>query len=121
MKQHFLLLVCVISFAAGCASLNFARRYNAGFWQGTAEGYAGPLSVLVETDENSIVNIEIEEEDEDPFIGREAIFQLLISVLDADSTDIDAVSGATASSNAFLEAVDNALQKAQFHANQQVE
>lgn len=90
----------------------FGKRYEAGIWRGEARGYSGAIVVDVETDETSILNIEIVEESEDPFTGGEALRELLDTVLVEDSTNVDAVSGATYSSDAFLSAVQEALKKA---------
>jgi fumarate reductase flavoprotein subunit/urocanate reductase len=49
---------------------------------------------------------------EDPFTGGEAMAELLELVLDYQTTDLDAVSGATESSAAFLTAVEEALRRA---------
>ncbi|GHV20827.1 hypothetical protein FACS189494_05300 [Spirochaetia bacterium] len=81
----------------------------AGVWKGSAEGYGGPITVSVETDASSILDIRVIEHHEDPFIGGEALRELIDAVLEEDSTDVDAISGASITSTGFLEAVDNAL------------
>lgn len=96
----------------GCISVSIGKRYTAGVWRGEARGYSGPVAVEVETDESSMLNIEIVETREDIWVGGEAMNELLDAVLAEDSTNVDVISGATYSSNAFLEAVDEALKKA---------
>jgi fumarate reductase flavoprotein subunit len=64
---------------------------------------------LVHSNSNGIQDIEVLEYEDDEFIGGSAIDALIEAILDTNSTDLDAVSGATESSNGFLEAVRNAL------------
>jgi uncharacterized protein with FMN-binding domain len=106
------LLPAVLLIFAGCVSFALTERFSAGAYEGRAEGYYGPIVVLVDTDSSFILNISVLEEDEDEFIGADAIRTLRTQILETGSTDLDAVSGATATSNAFLEAVDNALETA---------
>ncbi|MDR2468222.1 MAG: FMN-binding protein [Spirochaetaceae bacterium] len=112
MKQWVLLMAALFCGFYGCLSLQLKGRFEPGFWHGEAVGRFGMVAVSVETDAVSIINIEIIEDHEDEFIGGEAMRELLELVLEEDSTNIDVISGATVSSNAFLDAVDNALQKA---------
>jgi fumarate reductase flavoprotein subunit len=106
---------------AGCVSLELAERFNPGAYEGSAGGYYGPVVVLVDTDSSSILNIRLVEQEEDEFIGGDAIRTLRAQILETDSTDLDAVSGATVTSNAFLDAVNNALEKARIHRSIQRE
>jgi uncharacterized protein with FMN-binding domain len=106
-----ILLPLLLIFAA-CITLELAERFNAGSYEGTGEGYYGPVIVEVETDASSILNIKIIEQNEDELIGADAIQTLRSQILESDSTDIDAVSGATTTSEAFLDAVNKALDKA---------
>jgi uncharacterized protein with FMN-binding domain len=98
--------------AAGCLSLKNLAVYEAGSWEGSGAGYGGVIRVLVETDSVSITGINLLEQNEDVMIGLEAIYELKSFILETDSTDIDAVSGATQSSEGFLDAVNDALSKA---------
>jgi uncharacterized protein with FMN-binding domain len=59
-----------------------------------------------------IQEIGIAPHQEDPFTGGEAMAELLELVLDYQSTDLDAISGATESSAGFLAAVEEALGQA---------
>jgi uncharacterized protein with FMN-binding domain len=124
MKQILLLIALVFAAVAaaagiaGCATASFSgvsgrlARFNAGIWAGSGEGYSGPILVEVETGENQILRIRLVEENEDPLSGGEAIRELVSLVLEYDNTDIDAISGATVTSEGFLHALDDALNKA---------
>jgi uncharacterized protein with FMN-binding domain len=59
-----------------------------------------------------IQEIGITAHNEDPLTGGEAMEELLEQILDYQSTDLDAVSGATESCAGFLAAVEDALNRA---------
>jgi uncharacterized protein with FMN-binding domain len=99
----------------GCSSLgvrSLGRRYVPGTYEGTAAGFRGQVRAAVQVDENSIAGIGLSHGDDEE-TGGAAMRELLELVLETGSTeDIDAISGATESSLAFLAAVDSALAKA---------
>lgn len=76
---------------------------------GTAKGYGGDVNVTVKVKGNDITSVEVIGEKETQGVGSNAIDQLPDKIEDADSTDVDAVSGATVTSNAIKEAVNKAL------------
>lgn len=76
---------------------------------GKAQGYGGEVSVTVEVNGDDIVSVEAVGEKETQGIGSNAIDQLPDRIEDADSTNVDVVSGATVTSNAIKKAVDEAL------------
>ncbi|MGD9568269.1 MAG: FMN-binding protein [Sedimentibacter sp.] len=78
--------------------------------EGTAQGYGGEVKVTVEVNGDDIVNVDVVGEKETEGVGSKAIDQLPDKIEEADSTDVDAVSGATKTSNAIKEAVDKALE-----------
>jgi uncharacterized protein with FMN-binding domain len=75
-------------------------------------GHGGEIRVEVRVAAGLIQEIGIGSHNEDPFTGGEAMAELAELVLDYQSTDIDAVSGATESSAGFLTAVEDALGRA---------
>jgi uncharacterized protein with FMN-binding domain len=89
-----------------------ASDYRDGIWEGTAPGYRGPLRVLIIIAAGQIQGIELDEHREDPAIGGAAMEELLDLVLEYNSADLDAISGATESSRGFLTAVEDALRTA---------
>jgi len=92
----------------GCVSLGGRDREGV-VYEGTAQGYRGPIRVQVRLNEGSITEIAVIDSEEDIFVGGAAIEELLDMVILYNSTDVDAVSGATESSRGFLEAVENAI------------
>jgi len=114
------ILVCITCLAAlcilaGCLSPGLVQgiSYTPGLYEGTGKGYRGPVVVQVQVSRAGIEDISIIGHRETLFPGAAAMEELLELVLETGSTDLDAVSGATFSSRAFLEAVEAALAKAQ--------
>jgi len=80
-----------------------------GTYTGTGEGFDGPIEVEVTTEGNEIVGVDILSHSESPDISDPAIEEIPEAIVDNNSTDVDVASGATASSEGIMEAVNNAL------------
>jgi len=80
---------------------------------GTGEGYGGEMTVEVFLDEGEIVDIKVVEHQETEDFAIPAFEDLTQAVIEAQSTDVDLISGATASSEGFLAAVADALARAE--------
>jgi len=78
-------------------------------YEGSAFGYRGPIYVQVRLSDGSISEITVVDSDEDHFVGGAAMEELIETVTELNSTDVDTVSGATITSKGFLEAVRNAI------------
>lgn len=76
---------------------------------GTAKGFGGDVTVTVTVDGDDILTVEAVGADETPGIGSNAIEQLPAKIVEADSTEVEVVSGATYTSKAIIEAVNAAL------------
>ena len=110
MKNIFVSFLVVI-LALGCAVAGRAV-YDSSLgevFEGTGQGYRGPITVQVRISEGSIIEIAVIDSEEDRFVGREAIEELIDLIVAYNTTDVDAISGATESSRGFLEAVENAI------------
>jgi succinate dehydrogenase/fumarate reductase flavoprotein subunit len=77
-----------------------------------ANGMGGDIKVKVGYSNGTITSIEVISANETPEIGGKALEQLPEMVIAANSTDIDAVSGATITSKSFFAAVENAIAQA---------
>ena len=94
-------------------SADTAGEYTAGTDTGTANGFGGPVEVTLTIGEaGGITNAEITGSSETPDIGGKAIPTLAQQLLDAQSAEIDGVSGATFTSQAVRDAATQALGKA---------
>ena len=91
--------------------------YKDGIYYGTGEGYNGDVSVAVVIQEHTMKAILItEKSDDDAFFNR--AMEVVKKVIRTQKTDgVDAVSGATYSSNGILEAIRNALKQAEMATN----
>ncbi len=76
---------------------------------GTAKGFGGDVTVTVTVTGDDITAVEVEGKDETQGIGTNAIDKLPALIVDADSAEVDVVSGATYTSKAIIEAVTAAL------------
>jgi uncharacterized protein with FMN-binding domain len=78
-------------------------------YEGSASGYRGLIHVRVRMSGGSISEITVVDSEEDRFVGGAAMEELIETVTELNSVDVDAVSGATITSEGFLEAVKNAI------------
>ena len=69
-------------------------------------------TIKVEFDEYAIAHIEVTENDETPLISDYAIEKIPAAILNSQSTQVDAVTGATKSSEGIKRAVEDAIRKA---------
>lgn len=107
MKKKFLalLLVCMMLAASVAVAEN---TFVPGVYTGEAYGM-GHLAVEVTLSENRIESITVTDNNETPSIGGEVLKTLPDAIVAAQSTQLDAVSSATITSNALFTAVNNAL------------
>lgn len=80
-------------------------------YAGSAVGIA-PLTLKVKVEEGKIAAIEVISDTETKALGDIAIEKMIDRIIEAQSTDVDTVSGATLTSNAIIVAVNEALEKA---------
>ena len=77
-------------------------------------GYYGDITVAVVIDDTGrIVHIEVTDHIETPGIANRAFAELIPAVIAAQSADVDVITNATFTSQAFLNAVQDALRQAE--------
>ncbi len=105
-----LALVMALSVAA-CQSKepDAAGIYTPGTYEGSAQGYGGTVTVSLTVDANAITDVSIAGEQETPTVGGAALEELAKQVKEAQSAEIDGVTGATLTSDAVKEAAAAAL------------
>jgi uncharacterized protein with FMN-binding domain len=101
-------LVLATVLSGGCASLK-AEAEDGTVCEGAAMGYRGMIHVRVGLEQGAITEITVIESQEDRNVGGAAIEELTDLVLLYNTTELDAVSGATETSKGFLEAIENAI------------
>ena len=108
-------VICIIVLSCSGYGIreSFAEnRYIPGIYEGAGKGMHGVIVVKVEFDKNAIAHIEITENNETPVISDYAIEKIPAAILNSQSTEVDAVSGATESSEGIKRAVEDAIRKA---------
>lgn len=80
--------------------------------QGTGVGKHGDVTVAVTFDSGKIKGIKIVKQQENPVLAAKVFTDLKQHVIDTNSVQLDAISGATFSSKGFLDAVADAAKKA---------
>ncbi|MDR1135479.1 MAG: S-layer homology domain-containing protein [Clostridiales Family XIII bacterium] len=113
-KNKFILFCVILALLVSTAAPTFAASvsYKDGVYNGSAEGYGGSLALSVTIEEGAISDITINENNETP--DRLASASSVISEIIAEQStkDISAVSGATKSRTAIINAVNDALSSA---------
>lgn len=85
---------------------------GSGEYLGTSTKCMGnELAVKVKMEGDKISDIEIVQQQETAGVGSKALDALPAKMIEAQSTDVDVVAGATVSSNALIDAVNNALEQ----------
>lgn len=83
-----------------------------GNYEGSAKGHNGEIVVSVKIQEGVVSSVDVLKQHEDAGIGGEALPKLKNEILKKNSYIVDAVSGATMTSNGLKSAVKEALDKA---------
>lgn len=86
--------------------------YQNGTYEGAGTGFGGTIRVKVTIKNNKISAVKITEASNETPAYLEQAKAVINRVLSAQSVNVDAVSGATYTSNGILEAIANALSKA---------
>lgn len=101
-----LLVVCIALLAlTACGSK--AETYT-----GEGQGMGGAVTATVTIEEGKITAVTFEHENETPGISDPAFNEMPQKFIDAQSANVDVVSGATITSEAMIDAVAEALEKA---------
>ena len=86
--------------------------YTAGTYSASEQGFGGPVTVTITVSDSEITDVAIEGEGETPTVGGAAFDTLKQAILDAQSEEIDAVAGATITSEAVKKAAASAISQA---------
>lgn len=94
--------------AGPTAALDLTKLKD-GTYKGTGSGFGGDINVEVTVKSGKITDIKVDAAQETPEVGGAALKKLVEEVKTQQKLDVDTVSGATFSSQGFLDAVKNAL------------
>ena len=109
-------LVAVLIIALISSAIASAPPKGAVTLAGVAPGRNADVAVEVVTDGSTISSVTVTAHEETEGIGTMAVEQLPALIVEANSLDVDSVSGATISSDAIKAAVANALSEGGFDA-----
>ena len=114
MKKVLALLLSVLMVLSlvGCGS-----EFAGGTFEGSAKGFLGDVNVKLTLNEEKVITAIEASSEETPDIGGKAIDVLIEKVTTANTTDVEIVSSATYSSEAFLAACNAALEAAGLKAS----
>ena len=98
--------------ASSAPAASGTGSYTAGTYTATSNGNNGPLTVEVQFDESSIQSVAVTEHKETPAISDKAISDIPTAIVENQSLAVDAVSGATYTSIAIVEAVADCVNQA---------
>ena len=87
-------------------------KYKAGTYSKESQGHGGKIKVTAEFTEDAIKDISLDLSAETDSIGKAAAETLIKEILEAQSADIDGVSGATETSDAVKRALQAAIDEA---------
>lgn len=110
MKKHIsmiLIFVLAATVLTGCGKKE--AKLEDGTYTGTGEGFGGDVVVDVTVTDGKISEVVVVENDETPDFAAEALETVPAAIVEKNSADVDGHSGATMTSNAIKEAVNNAL------------
>ena len=100
-------LILIAAFLFSCCA--GYKTVNKAAGEGAAMGYRGIIRVRVGMENGAVTEITVLESREDFPVGGTAMEELTDLVIMYNTTELDAVSGATETSKGFLAAVENAI------------
>ena len=93
-------------------TVDIKGTYPDGRWEGGAKGFGGMITVLVTVENGTISEIEITSADGEDKAYLSMAEDIIPTIIEAQSADVDTISGATFSSTGIKEAVTQALEEA---------
>ena len=94
-------------------TVDIKGTYPDGRWEGGAKGFGGMITVLVTVENGTISEIEITSADGEDKAYLSMADDIIPKIIEAQSADVDTVSGATFSSTGIRDAVSEALKQAE--------
>ncbi len=89
-----------------------AEEYISGTYTAQAQGYGGTVEVTMTFDETRITDVKIVGDKETAGVGGKAVEDMPTKLLDAQSAEVDGVTGATFTSTAILSAAKSCIAQA---------
>lgn len=105
--------VTILFVLALCISISaFAATFTPGVYEGEGDGCNGKIKVAVTLDDKGITEIKMTEHEETDGFWEKALEGVSQAIVDGQTLKVDAISGATLTSNGLVVAVAEALKAA---------
>mgnify|MGYP002539063827 CR=1 FL=1 len=105
--KKWMAMAAALALVGAAVPHGFAENvYTPGTYAAQAKGFGGVVSVSVTFDEKGMTDVQVEAPDETSGIGSVAAEKLPAAILNAQSAQVDTVSGATFTSKAVISAVE---------------
>lgn len=112
MKKFLSLMLSIVMVLGMCSFASAEAIYTPGTYEASVNGMNGPVVVKMEFNESAILSVTAVGEKETKGLGDVAIDKLIPLVMEKQSAEVDAVAGATVTSNAMLQAVQSCIDQA---------
>ena len=112
MKTFSVRAVNLVLIVALLIGYNTGGSYEDGIWKGEAQGFGGVIQVEVTVEGGSITDISIVSAEKEDGAYLSMAEDIIPTIIDAQSADVDTISGATFSSTGIKNAVAQALEEA---------
>lgn len=106
------MVLCMAAYGAAPAQATQAGTYTPGTYTGVGAGKNGDITVEVTFSADKIERITVVSHSETPSLSDAAIANIPTQIVESQSLGVDAVSGATYTSNGIVEAVADAVKQA---------
>lgn len=107
--RKFLSLLLAVMMVMGLVPAMAESALTDGVYVGTGKGMHSNIEVSVTVTDGKIADVTVNNHGETAGVSDPAIEQIPAAIVAANSADVDAVAGATLTSNGIMEAVKNAL------------
>jgi uncharacterized protein with FMN-binding domain len=98
---------------SGCSGLQHrADLYAPGIYKGVGKGMHGDIVVVTEFSTTGIIAVRVIEHEDTPIVSDAAVQKIPEAVLKAQNADVDAVTGATVTSEGIKSAIQSAISQA---------
>lgn len=121
MKRLWIWILLLLSVLAACSQEHLAPQepvMQDGVWTGTGEGRSGTILVKITVLEHRITSIVVVSQSESPF-AQDAVNGMIARALEKQAilSEVDAISGATLTSNGMIDAINMAIELSLGHGD----
>lgn len=111
-NSRFLIVALLLALVFGCSESGNKLNFNKGQYSSEAKGKNGPITVEVEFSDHSIESIDVSGSMETKGVSDPAFTRIPEAVIKNQSLSVDTISGATVTSQAILDGVEECVRQA---------